>query len=506
MSKRLTATLVVALLLAFSVPVPASQALLWQLKIDPWVLQTAQEGETEFLVFLEEQADLSGAAALRFKAEKGAYVYQNLTEVAGRTQPALLAALGGMGVRYRPFWVANMVWVRGDQAVIQALAQRPDVAHLYANPSVRLEPSIATPDVPHVTEAADSVTWNVQKIRADSVWAMGYTGQGVVIGGQDTGYNWDHPALINQYSGWDGGVADHNHNWHDAIHEDNINSRGDNICGFDSIVPCDDQGHGTHTMGIMVGDDGASHQIGVAPGARWIGCRNMENNWGTPATYAECYQWFIAPTDLDGDDANTALAPDVINNSWSCPPREGCTDPNVLLTVVENVRLAGILTVHSAGNSGPGCSTVDAPAAIYQASFSVGATTSSDTIASFSSRGPVTVDSSDRLKPEVAAPGVGVNSSLPGGSYGSLSGTSMAAPHVAGLVALLISVDPSLSGQVDSLEALIEHTALPRAAAQTCWGVPGSNIPNNTYGWGRVDALHAAVMLLNPFYLPLVGR
>jgi len=335
---------------------------------------------------------------------------------------------------------------------------------------------------------------------------MGYTGQGVVIGGQDTGYNWDHPALINQYRGWDGVVADHNHNWHDAIHEDNPHSSGENNCGFDSIVPCDDNGHGTHTMGIMVGDDGASHQIGVAPGARWIGCRNMENNWGTPATYAECYQWFIAPTDVDGGDANPALAADVINNSWSCPLQEGCTDPNVLLTVVENVHLAGILTVHSAGNSGPGCSSIDAPAAIYQASFTVGATSSSDTIASFSSRGPVTVDSSNRLKPDVAAPGVGVSSSLPGGSYGSLSGTSMAAPHVAGLAALLISVDPSLRGQVDRLETLIEHTALPKAASQTCGGVPGSSIPNNTYGWGRVDALNAAVTLLNPFFLPIISR
>ena len=506
MSKRFIATLVVALLLAFSIPVPASPAPLWQLKIDPWVLQSAQEGETEFLVFLGEQADLSGAAALQSKAAKGAYVYQKLTEVAGRTQPTLLAALRGMSVPYRPFWVANMVWVRGDQAAIQALAMRPDVAHLYANPSVRLEPSITPPDAPLAPETADSVAWNVQKISADSVWALGYTGQGVVIGGQDTGYDWEHPALINQYRGWDGAVADHNHNWHDAIHQDNLNSPGENICGFNSIAPCDDNGHGTHTMGIMLGDDGASHQIGVAPGARWIGCRNMENNWGTPATYAECYQWFIAPTDLEGGDANTALASDVINNSWSCPPSEGCTDPNVLLTVVENVRFAGILTVHSAGNSGSGCSTVNAPAAIYQASFSVGATTSSDNIATFSSRGPVTVDGSNRLQPDVAAPGVGINSSLPGGGYGSLSGTSMAAPHVAGLAALLISVDPSLRGQVDRLEALIEHTALPKTAAQTCGGVPGSSIPNNTYGWGRVDALHAASMLLNPFYLPLIGR
>jgi subtilisin family serine protease len=196
----------------------------------------------------------------------------------------------------------------------------------------------------------------------------------------------------------------------------------------------------------------------------------------------------------------------VINNSWSCPLSEGCTDPNVLLSVVEAVRAAGILTTHSAGNSGSNCNTVNTPAAIYQASFTVGATSSSDTIASFSSRGPVTTDGSNRLKPDVVAPGSGILSSIKGGGYGGLSGTSMAAPHVAGLAALLISMEPSLRGNVDELETLIERTALPRTTAQTCGGVPGSNIPNNTYGWGRVDALRAAGRLLNPFFLPLVAK
>jgi hypothetical protein len=260
-------------------------------------MQTAQAGDTEFLVFLGEQADLSGAAALQTKAEKGAYVYQKLTEIAGKTQPPLLAALRRMGVEYRPFWVANMVWVRGDQALIQALAQRSEVAHLYANPHLRLELPEQPPVQPAAVEAPDTVEWNIQKIHADQVWALGYTGQGVVIGGQDTGYEWDHPALIRQYRGWDGVSADHNHNWHDAIHTGNGSP-----CPNDSPEPCDDifSSHGTHTMGTMVGDDGEIHQIGVAPGARWIGCRNMDNGVGTPATYAECYQWFLAPSDLKG--------------------------------------------------------------------------------------------------------------------------------------------------------------------------------------------------------------
>jgi subtilisin family serine protease len=368
---------------------------------------------------------------------------------------------------------------------------------------VRLELPEQTPRQPGAERTAGTVAWNIDKIGADNVWALGYTGQGVVIGGQDTGYQWDHPALIHQYRGLNGAGVDHNHNWHDAIH-----SGGGSPCPNNSPEPCDDisNSHGTHTMGIMVGDDGGTHQIGVAPGARWIGCRNMDNGVGTPATYAECYQWFIAPTDLSGSNPRPDLAPDVINNSWSCPLSEGCTDPNVLLSVVEAVRAAGILTTHSAGNSGSNCNTVNTPAAIYQASFTVGATSSSDTIASFSSRGPVTTDGSNRLKPDVVAPGSGILSSIKGGGYGGLSGTSMAAPHVAGLAALLISMEPSLRGNVDELETLIERTALPRTTAQTCGGVPGSNIPNNTYGWGRVDALRAAGRLLNPFFLPLVAK
>ena len=200
-----------------------------------------------------------------------------------------------------------------------------------------------------------------------------------MVGGQDTGYDWDHPGLINQYRGWNGGSADHNYNWHDAIHS------GGGVCGPDSPEPCDDHGHGTHTMGTMVGDDGGTNQVGMAPGARWIGCRNMDQGNGTPTTYSECYQWFIAPTDLNNLNPNPAMAPDAINNSWSCPPSEGCTDPNILLAVVNNVRAAGIFTSHSAGNEGSACSTVANPAAIYDASYSVGSTTSTDAISSFSS-------------------------------------------------------------------------------------------------------------------------
>jgi hypothetical protein len=217
----------------------------------------------------------------------------------------------------------------------------------------------------------------------------------------------------------------------------------------------------------------------------------MDDGAGTPARYTECFQWFIAPTDLSDQNPDPSKAPDVINNSWGCTTGEGCTDPTILQAVVESVRAAGIEVVVSAGNSGSSCSTVTDPPAIYDASFSVGATDSSDNIASFSSRGPVTVDGSNRLKPDVSAPGVNVRSSEPGNTYGALSGTSMAAPHVVGVTALVLSALPDLVGSPDAIESLLTASAVPRTTSETCGGVPGDQIPNNTYGWGRVDALAA---------------
>lgn len=498
---RLAGILLSALLVFVSNPIPPASASIWQEKVDPWVLQsarTAADGQVEFLVYLVEQADLRPAAQLTSKAAQGEFVFNALTETARRTQASLLQDLQGQGIPHRSYWIANMIWVRGDVRLVHNLAQRSEVAYIHANPQVR---GAQLDQAARLTDP-DSTEWNVEKVGAPLVWAAGFTGQGVVVGGQDTGYEWDHPALINQYRGWDGVQADHGYSWHDAIHED-LGTPGDNVCGLDSPTPCDDYGHGTHTMGTMVGDDGADKQIGVAPGARWIGCRNMENGLGTPATYSECYEWFVAPyppgaSSLEGDPN---MAPDVINNSWGCPTSEGCTNPDVLLEVVENVRAAGILTVHSAGNTGPSCGTVNTPAAIYDASFTVGNLTSEDLISPSSSRGPVLVDGSGRLKPDISAPGTNIYSSYLGGTYRSSSGTSMAAPHVAGVAALILSIEPRLVGQIDQLEQVLGSSAKSLTSTQECGGVPGDSIPNNTFGYGRVDAYEAMLALVHSFDL-----
>ncbi|MCU0294298.1 MAG: S8 family serine peptidase, partial [Thermoanaerobaculaceae bacterium] len=460
----------------------------WQAKVDPWVLDTASAGTTEFLVFLAEQADLSQASELATKDEKGELVVRTLQQTAERTQGPVLEALARLGAEWRPYWIANMIWVRGSQAVVRAMAERSDVARVSANPEVPLpaQPLYVLPEEP---DTPNAVEWNITKTGAPSVWALGFKGQGIVVGGQDTGYDWDHSALKSHYRGWNGATANHAYNWHDSVHS------GGGTCGANSPEPCDDHGHGTHTMGTMVGDDGGTNQIGMAPQAKWIGCRNMNVGVGTPTSYSECFQWFIAPTDLAGQNPDPSKAPHVINNSWGCPPDEGCTNPDVLKTVVENTRAAGIIVVASAGNDGSSCSSVQDPPAIYDATFSVGATDSSDNIASYSSRGPVTVDGSGRMKPDISAPGSNIRSSVPGGGYeGGWSGTSMAGPHVAGHVALLLSAMPSWIGHQDLVEARITQSAVPRTSSQTCGGVPGSQVPNNTFGHGRIDALASVSM------------
>jgi uncharacterized repeat protein (TIGR01451 family) len=447
---------------------------------------TAGSAKADLLVILREKADLSAVQELSTREERVRYVYDALRATALRSQASLRAELDSMGVEYRPFYIVNMIAVRGDRDLVTRLVTRPEVARVATNPQVR-QP-LPQPDASQLRlQAAGAIEWNVAQINADEVWELGYTGEGIVVAGQDTGYDWDHPALIDQYRGYNGITVTHDYNWHDAIH-----THGSD-CGADSPFPCDDNGHGTHTMGTMVGDDGAGQQIGVAPGAQWIGCRNMDEGVGSPTTYAECFEFFLAPYPVGGDpftEGEPSLAPHVINNSWTCPEDEGC-DWDSLLDVVEAVRAAGIVVVASAGNSGPGCYSVRQPPAIYDAALSVGATNSADTIASFSGRGPVTVDGSGRLKPDISAPGVDVWSSVPGTGYGRSSGTSMAGPHVAGTVALLWSAASELVGEVDATEWALARTARHKTSTQTCGGDDLNDVPNNVYGWGVVDALGA---------------
>jgi subtilisin family serine protease len=474
----------------------------WHKKVAPALLQMTSGGQSaSFLILLSSQADVSAAKRLHSKDEKAGYVYNTLSEHASKTQQGLISFFTEHHISYESLFIVNAIKTQGNQSLIQTLAMRADVQRIMANPTVHFSEPVESTEVSVHNRA--NITWGIDTINADAVWDLGYKGQNVVVGGEDTGYDWRHPALIRQYRGYDLALdtADHNYNWHDAIHSISPLSHDSlNRCGLDVKEPCDDYGHGTHTMGTMIGyaDNLA---IGVAPEAKWCGCRNMERGNGSPFTYIECFEWFLAPTDLNNENPDPSKAPHVINNSWGCPESEGCDTSNWLLMemAIQNLRLAGTVVVVSAGNEGSACSTVSTPPAIFEESFSVGATAENDTIAGFSSRGPVAVDSSFRTKPNVSAPGVRTLSAKPDSLYALSSGTSMAGPHVVGVVALMISANPELAGEVETIENIIEQTAIPKTTNQDCGNIPGSEVPNNTYGYGRIDALaavNAAIALI----------
>ncbi len=493
----------------------------WQTKVDPDVRASLERGQTaSYLVIFREQADLSAASQLPTKVEKARYVYQTLVATAGRSQAKAIQLLSAAQASANSFYLVNAIAVEhADLDLTQQLAALPEVRSISADPNIPFHGPVATES--SSANDRNTIEWGVEKINAPAVWALGYTGQGITVGGADTGYDWMHPAIQPHYRGYNTltSTADHNYNWHDAIHEisplsgDSTNNPANNPCGVNSTVPCDDNNHGTHTMGTMTGDDGQGNQIGVAPGAKWMACRNMERGNGKPSSYIECFQWFLAPTDLNGENAKPERAPDVINNSWYCSESEGCNSDEIdemLHQALVNLRASGVVVVVSNGNFGPHCATTTGTPGYFPESFSVGATRSDDTIASFSSRGPVLKFDSFIIKPNVSAPGQNVRSSIRNGEYANFSGTSMAGPHVVGLVALVLSARPDLAGQVDLIENIVEQTAVPMTDTSHC-GIPGDSRPNLAYGWGRVDALAAvnaafAVPTRQPIDLPILVK
>jgi serine protease AprX len=459
-------------------------------KVDSRVWEDVANGGTaHFLILLNEQTDAKTIG--KQKADRQAKrrsVTANLRETAGHSQTNVLHLLQQQAAKHRSYWVVNMIAAEGNRGLVEALARRDDVRLIESDRSFRAQ--LAQPKAVSVTagiEATTAVQPNLARIKATNIWRLGFTGQGIVYANADTGVLWDHPALKAHYRGWNGMSADHNYSWWDAIHND-IDGNGANPVGFNSRSPVDDNGHGTHTMGIGVGDDGAGSQIGVAPGAKFICCRNMDEGVGRPSTYIECMQFFLAPTDLNGNNPDPDRGADTVGNSYGCPADELCA-PNTLHVMLENLRAAGIFMSVAAGNSGPDCSTVSDPPALDSASITVGATDNSDNIAYFSSRGPVAVDGSFRRKPDLVAPGIGVVSAWNDGGYAIADGTSMAAPHVAGAVALLWSAFPHIRGNVDYTQALLQQTAVHLTSVQLC----GTNVgtPNNVFGYGRIDLLTA---------------
>jgi hypothetical protein len=393
--------------------------------------QPGLHGEQLFVV-LRQQADLTGVASIADRDQRLAETYRRLVDTAERTQASLRRDLSRLRVGFRPYYLVNGLAVDGGPAVRAWLDRRSDVDRVLLDPVLR--PLPAAPE-PLRGRAAPPTgpQWNIELIGAGRVWAeLNVRGAGVVIGASDSGVDGAHPALSGSFRGGDD-------SWYDPWNG--------------SRVPVDRNGHGTHTLGSALGAGG----IGVAPQARWVGCVNLDRNLGSPSHYLECLQYMLAPFPRGGDplrDGRPARAPHVLTNSWGCPELEGC-DGRVLRPAVAALTAAGIFFVAAAGNTGPSCgSLADEPATSADA-FTVGAVNGSRALADFSSR--------RGGEPDVVAPGVDVWSALPGGGYGALSGTSMAAPHVAGVVALMWSANPRLIGDVARTADLLRSRVQPLA-------------------------------------------
>jgi len=425
-------------------------------KIDRELLQVLAEdadATAPFFVVFGDRADLKPAYRITDRVARARFVEQALRATADRSQAGVRGFLQGRGVDFTSFWIENKIYVRqGTLDLARALARMPGVVALLP------EKVYTVPQPQAEAPAIQGIEWGINKIRAPEVWANGNTGQGIVVANIDTGVQSTHPALVNQYRG--NGTTNLG-NWKDPT----------GLCG---AAPCDNNGHGTHTMGTMVGDDGLGNQIGVAPAAKWIACKGCITGDCFGSHLITCAQWIVNP---DG-----AAHPHVVNNSWGGGPGNSWYQ-----SYVQSWIAAGIFPAFSNGNAGPICNTSGSPGD-YPESISAGATDSNDVIAGFSSRGPSAFGG---IKPDLAAPGVGIRSSYPTNTYAWGSGTSMAGPHVAGAVALLWA-GSALDGNISGTEQVLKDSAVKLLTAEVCGGLPPGVTPNNTYGWGRVDAKAAA--------------
>lgn len=434
--------------------------------------ELAAHGTTDFWVYLAETADLSGADEAADRGAQGRFVYERLTETAERTQADLLRMLEAEGVAYESYWIANTVKVTGDADLLERIATRPEVAEIAADKVYKLPEPIQRAEGPRTM----ATEWGLDDINAPQVWEDYTRGSGIVVGAIDSGALYTHEAIVNQYRGNLGnGQFDHNYNWWDPSE----------VCGSPSLEPCDNTGHGTHVIGTMTGDDGGTNQIGVAPEAQWIMAKGCENRNCSTSALLSSGQFITAPTDLAGNNPNPDLRPHVVNNSWG----GGADDDPWYQQTIQNWIDAGIFPVFAAGNTPPPaiapCGSASNPGNLVE-SYAVGAYDVTHTLADFSNRG-FSAWGDNLIKPNISAPGVNVRSSWNDGGYNSIDGTSMAAPHVTGAVALMWAAAPALVRDVDATRALLDQTAIDTEDL-TCGGTAENN---NMFGEGRLDVLAA---------------
>jgi subtilisin family serine protease len=392
------------------------------------------------------------SAASSFTPSTSTNPVRHMQALAGRSQRNLLQYLGemesaGLVQGITPFWIFNGIAVTASPQVIQEIGNRTDV--------IRIDPN-RTFYAPDLSTLEASAPYNIEVIGAPALWEMGFRGQGVVVANMDTGVLGDHPDLAAR---WRGGA----NSWYDTTRQ--YPER-----------PYDVDGHGTWTMGIIVGGDSSGQMLGVAPDAEWIAVRIFDDNdLATSIRVHQGFQWILDP---DGNP-DTKDSPHVVNSSWAFQATGCFLD---FQADIRALRAAGILPIFAAGNAGPGDNT-DLSPANNPGVFSVGAIDDRNLISISSSRGPSTCGQGEHIFPSLVAPGIGILSTSLGNGYAFSNGTSLAAPHVSGALALLLSAYPNLS--VDEQERILLQSALDL-------GIDG---PDNDYGHGKLDVLQAYRLL-----------
>ena len=415
--------------------------------IDPQVQAAMNDlqpdGMMTVIVTLKDQADLSRIpGASRAARQQG--VIRALQAKAEASQKQIISFLetqqGQGNVReFDSLWVFNGLSVTATPEVIESLAARSDVEKITADEVDIISTGLSTPQA------------NLTYSNVPPLWDLGFTGQGVVIANLDSGVDASHPDLAGK---WRAG----SNSWFDPHGQHS--------------TPYDSTGHGTQTMGVLVGEDAGGTNIGVAPGAQWIAAKIFNDAGSATATAIhQSFQWVLDP---DGNPA-TPDAPYVVNNSWS-NNYPGC-DLEFQLDL-QALRAVGILPVFAAGNLGPGSDTSVSPANLPE-SFAVGAVDTADQIYPLSGRGPSSCGEPAAIYPEMVAAGVDIHTADRFEFYTTVSGTSLAAPHVSGALALILSAFPNLT-------ASHQEAALINSAVDL--GSPGAD---DEFGYGRLDVLGA---------------
>jgi len=423
----------------------------------------------KIFVILKSQADLSAESQIKDYSVRRQAVFHKLTDLASENQIEIIEKLEKFHIGFTSYYLVNGLEVDGGRITQFLLRNEDTVDRILEDPQLRPLPQDIAPGDPESTTLTETPAWNVSMINADKVISdLRISGEGILIGQTDSGVDGRHDQLEESYRGF--GTMD-DYNWFDPWNH--------------SPFPTDLGGHGTMTLGIITGKN-----IGIAPEAQWIGCVNLARNLGNPSKYLDCMQFMLAPFPQNGDpfsDGDPSKGAMIVNNSWGCPTVEGC-DAKVYQGAMDALATAGIFMSAAAGNTGNyGCSSVTDPISIYSSVFTAGSVNRDGNLSTFSSYGPVLVDGSNRQKPDILAPGEQVTSSFPGGGYMTADGTSFAAPHVTGVVALMWSANPNLIGDVTTTMQILRQTTQPYLGSAPICGSTDSAV-----GAGIIDA-YAAV-------------